>query len=129
MATGMSSTLEEIFAADEKRRRGQPSALGRQAAEARVRAAEKSAKNEGIGGAVGTLAGGLALLNPATAPFAGAAMGLGAVAGKAVGRGGLEKGDLLEAGMAATKLPAAGSGKYDKLEGLLQAWKYPSKEK
>jgi hypothetical protein len=56
-------------------------------------------------------------------------MGLGAVAGKAVGRGGFEKGDLLEAGMAATQLPAAGSKKYDALEGLLQSWKYPSKEK
>jgi hypothetical protein len=125
----MSKRLEEIFAADQRRRGGETTALGRQAAEARARQAQKSAKNEGIGGAVGTLAGGLALLNPVTAPFAGAAMGLGAVAGKAVGRGGFEKGDLLEAGMAATQLPAAGSKKYDALEGLLQSWKYPSKEK
>jgi hypothetical protein len=125
----MSKRLEEIFAADQRRRGGETTALGRQAAEARARQAQKSAKNEGIGGVVGQIAGAGLLLNPVTAPFAPAAMGALKVAGKAVGRGGFEKGDLLEAGMAATQLPAAGSKKYDKLAGLLQAWKYPSKEK
>ena len=122
----MSKRLEEIFAADQRRRGGETTALGRQAAEARARQAQRSAKKAKIGEFVGTLGGAALMLNPATAPFAPAVMGLAGTAGKAIGRGGFEKGDLLEAGMAATQLPAAGSKKYDALEGLLQAWKFPS---
>ena len=124
---GYSTSLNAIFAANDKRRRGEPSKLTREAAEARV-------KGEGWGQAIGTGLGAAALLNPATAPFAGLLMGAGKTAGGYVGRvatGGSAVPTATDAMGAASSLGALPTDQkdFDKLKGLIKAWQYPSKEK
>ena len=134
MAARYSGTLADIFAADQRRRRGEPSALEQKKLEAAQARAKKGAEGGQWGGAIGTGLGALSLLTPATAPLAPALMGLGRAAGKAIGRNvaggeaGVTGGDVLGIASSLTDLPT-GSKDWDKLEGLIQAWKYPSKEK